>query len=97
MELLTQGNFWTMLVIAYLGTLIHFFKKKIRGESWQDITTYFSDNLKSTIIAVVVTLIATIAYYTKAATGTDMDYITVFLIGFTIDSTLNNWTNGAKE
>lgn len=91
MEFLSQGDFWIMFGVAFLGMLVHFGKKKVREESWGAIKTYFSDHFKSTIIAVIVTFVGVVGYYTQMATGQNADYIAIFTIGFSLDSMLNKW------
>ena len=91
MEFLGQGDFWQQFGVAFLGMLVHFSKKKIREESWRAIKSYFSDNLKSTVTAVIVTFIAIAGYYTQMASGTSSDIIAVFTIGFSCDSLANKW------
>jgi len=91
MEFLTQNNFWIQFAIAFLGMITHFLKKKIKGESFTAIGNYFKDNPKSTIIALIATLVGVAAYYTQMASGTNADLVAVFTIGFSIDSLLNKW------
>ena len=91
MEFLTQGNFWIQFGIAFLGMLVHFLKKKVKGESFTAITGYFKDNPKSTIIAFVATLVGVAAYYTQLGTGSNADLLAVFMIGYSVDSALNRW------
>lgn len=85
----------SLLVIGLLGMLVHFFKKNIKGETLTDITTYFHDNLKSTIVAVISTIIGTLATYFTLATGQVIDIVTVFGIGYTFDSMFNKWDKPA--
>lgn len=91
MEFLTQSNFWMQFAIAFLGMIVHFLKKKVKGESFTAIGSYFKDNPKSTIIAFVATLVGVAAYYTQLATGTNADLLAVFMIGYSVDSALNRW------
>ncbi len=92
MEFISQSDFWIQFGIAALGMLVHFLKKKVKGESFTLIWHFFRDNPKSTIIAVVATLVGVAAYYTQLATGSNADLLAVFTIGFTIDSALNKWS-----
>jgi hypothetical protein len=69
MEFLSQGYFYQILAIAFLGTISHFLKKKIKGETLTAIGSYFKDNIKSTLLAVIATIVGTVAYYTQVATG----------------------------
>ena len=91
MEFLTQSNFWMQFGIAFLGMIVHFLKKKVKGESFTAIAGYFKDNPKSTIIAFVATLVGVAAYYTQLATGSNADLLAVFMIGYSVDSALNRW------
>ena len=91
MEFLTQGNFWIQFAIAFLGMIVHFLKKKIKGESFTAITGYLKDNPKSTIIAFITTLVGVAAYYTQLGTGSNADLLAVFMIGYSVDSALNRW------
>jgi UDP-glucose 4-epimerase len=78
-------------VLAQVGMIIHFLKQKVQGESLGAIGTYFKDNFKSTLIAVVVTQVATFGTFFTLATGTTIDLVAVFGIGYTIDSFFNKW------
>lgn len=80
-----------LLLVGNLGMFIHFLKKNITGETFTDIKGYFSDHLKSTIIAVATTWIAISAYYMTLKTGQAADIVVVFMTGFMFDSILNKW------
>lgn len=91
MEFLSQGNFWLMYFVAFLGMIAHFLKKKIRGESFKAIGGWFATHPKYTILAIITTTVGVVAYYTQFQTGMAADYIAVFTIGFSLDSMLNKW------
>lgn len=91
MEFLIQSNFWLQFALAFLGMVMHFLKKKIKGESFTAIGGYFKDNPKSTIIAFIATLVGVAAYYTQLATNSNADLLAVFMIGYSVDSALNRW------
>lgn len=80
-----------LLAVAITGMLMHFFKQKIKGESITEIKAFFSDNFKSTIIAVVGTLVTSVATYMALATGQPIDILTFFGIGYMCDSAFNRW------
>ena len=80
-----------LFIIALLGMLMHFFKKKIKGESFVAIRDYFKVHFKSTIIAIITTTIAFLAYYFELKTGQVADIFAVFGIGYTFDSMFNKW------
>jgi C4-dicarboxylate transporter len=81
----------SLLIISILGMFIHFLKKNIKGETVTEIKQYFSDNLKSTFIALVATVVGTLAFYFGARTGTGVDIISAFGCGYTFDSLFNKW------
>lgn len=83
----------SLVGIAILGMLMHFFKQKIKGEHLNEILGFFKDNLKSTIVAIVSTLIASVATYFTMATGQPIDLMAFFGIGYTCDSIFNKWDN----
>lgn len=91
MEFLSQGDFWISAGIGVIGMFIHFLKKKIKDESLLAIWQFFTNNAKTSIMALLTTLVGVAGYYTQMASGTNADLITVFLIGFTFDSMLNKW------
>jgi len=91
MEFLIESSFWIQFGIAFLGMIVHFLKKKVKGESFTAIKAYFKDNPKSTIIAFIATLVGVAAYYTQLATNTNADLLAVFMIGYSVDSALNRW------
>jgi hypothetical protein len=81
----------SQLVIALIGMLLHFLKKKVTGETIVEIKQYFSNNFKSTFIAFITTVLFTTAYYLTLETGTPADIIVSISIGYTFDSALNKW------
>lgn len=84
--------------ISLAGMFVHFLKKKIKGEHFTDVKNYFADNPKSTVIAVVVTIVGAIAYYMKVRTGImEADIMAYFGIGFTFDSLFNKWEGKQNE
>jgi hypothetical protein len=78
-------------ILAQVGMIVHFLKQKVQGESLSAIKTYFSDNFKSTIVAVVSTQVGTFAIFFTLATGTTIDLVTVFGVGYMSDSFFNKW------
>ena len=91
MEFLSQGNFWGMYFVAFLGMIAHFLKKQIRGETFTAMGKWFATHPKYTILAVISMSVGVVAYYTQLSTGMAADYIAVFTIGFSLDSMLNKW------
>lgn len=89
--LLIVTNFWFLLIIAYLGMLIHFTKHKIRGESIKAMRDYFRDHFKTVTSAIILTFVGFIAYFVILATGQPADIFAVFSIGYLCDSSLNKY------
>jgi hypothetical protein len=87
----------SMLIIALLGMISHFMKKQIKGETLTEITSYFKDHFKSTFIALVSTVISTFAYITTLKTGSVVDIIVVFQIGYMCDSAFNKWDSQEQK
>ena len=81
----------SLVGVGLLGMLVHFLKKNIKGETLTDIRHYFADNFKSTLVAIISTVIGTVATYFTLAVGDTIDLITVFGIGYTFDSFFNKW------
>ncbi len=81
----------SLMFIAILGMFTHFLKKKIKGETLTEIKDYFSNNLKSTFIAFVATMIATVVAYFTMASKQPIDIAAFFGIGYTFDSFFNKW------
>jgi len=101
MELVNQLftlDYLVIFVIGFLGMLVHFFKKNIKGETGTEIISYFHDNLKSTLTALIITLVGTSAYFLIiSANNQPADMINAFTIGYMFDSMINRWeTKGAK-
>lgn len=84
-------SIWFLYIVALLGMLTHFLKKKVRGETATQIKKYFSTHFKSTFLALILTSIGFLFYYFNLAKGTYSDFITVFGIGYMFDSMLNKW------
>ena len=89
MEFLLKPGY--LLATALVGAFAHFLKKNVKGETLTEIGRYFHDNVKSTLLAIIVTLVSTVGYIMTLQTGTPADFVTVFLLGFGVDSTLNKW------
>lgn len=71
--------------------LMHFFKRKISGEALTDVINYFMSNFKSTVVAVVSTVVSVVATYFTLSTGTTIDIITIFGLGYMCDSAFNKY------
>jgi uncharacterized membrane protein YesL len=80
-----------LIVLGLVGMFSHFLKKNITGETTTEIFDYFRDHFKSTLLALIVTLVSVIGYKMALATGQAADIVVVFLLGFGFDSTLNKW------
>jgi hypothetical protein len=80
-----------LLLFANVGMILHFFKKKIKGETLIDIKDYFRNHFKSTVTAVLATIIFTAAYYLEISDGDTGDILAAFGIGYTCDSLFNKW------
>jgi hypothetical protein len=85
----------SLLVIGLLGMLMHFFVKKINGETFTDVVNYFKSNFKSTVVAIVSTIVFTVSTYLTLATGQAIDIITIFGIGYMCDSAFNKFEKTA--
>src|SRR5690349_4279290 len=78
-------------LLAQSGMIVHFLKQKVQGESLSAVGSYFRDNFKSTFIAIIVTQVTTFGMYFSLVTGTTMDLIAIFSMGYTFDSFFNKW------
>jgi hypothetical protein len=76
--------------VALLGMLSHFLKKKIKGESITEIKSYFGDNVKSTALAFISTIIGFVLLVQLG----DVSFVSSFGVGFMFDSVFNKWDNG---
>ena len=79
--LFVLGNFIAMI----LGVLVHFLKKKIKGQTLADVKSYFKNNLKDTVI---MTIAAVVGFAGLVATG-GLGWVASFLLGYTADSMFN--------
>ncbi len=80
-----------LLLVGAIGMFAHFLKKDIRGETATEIGNYFKDHLKSTFLALIVTVVSIIAYKVTIASNTPADILPCFLLGWSFDSTINKW------
>lgn len=71
--------------ILCLGVLAHFFKKKIKGETFADIKSYFKNNFKTT----VTTVIAAIVLFIGLIYSGGLSILGVFTAGYACDSAFN--------
>ena len=79
-------NFFMM----FFGIIAHFLKKKIKGETLDDIKKYFKNNFKST----VATVIAAIVLFSSLIGTGGLGFIASFTAGYACDSLFNR---GTKE
>ena len=86
-----------LVIFAYCGMMMNFFKKKIKGETIIEIKDYFSNHFKSTVIAVVSTLVFTIAYYVSLSVGQPVDILSAVGIGYTCDDLFNKWDKSTQS
>lgn len=84
-------SMYGLQAVGFVGMLMHFFNKRIKGETLVDIAGFFTSNLKSTIVAVISTVIAVAGYYFSLGTGQAADILTVFGLGYMCDSFFNKW------
>lgn len=80
-----------LYMIAILGMITHFLKKKIRGESFVNIRNYFKNHVKSTLIAIIATTIGFVAYANTFTVDGVKDVLIVFGLGYMFDSFFNKW------
>jgi multidrug efflux pump subunit AcrB len=81
------------IAIGLVGMMMHFFKKKITGEALTDIVNYFMSNFKSTVIAIISTMVTVVATHLTLATGSPIDIVTIFGLGYMCDSAFNKFEN----
>ena len=79
------------IMVSLLGMFVHFLKKKVRGETLIEVRDYFKNNLKSTIVAFIGTIVTALSYYATMPEGSNIDLVAYFLIGFSNDSFFNKW------
>lgn len=72
-------------VVMLLGVFSHFAKKKIKGQTIDDIKTYFKTHFKNT----AVTFIAAIVAFCGIVATNGIGYVASFLVGYTADSVFN--------
>lgn len=84
---------WSLSAIAQIGMLTHFLKKKVTGETLTAIAGYFRDNVKSTLIAIIVTQVTVMGLFLSTPMDRPLDLVTIFLLGYTFDSSINKWDN----
>ena len=81
------GNFFVML----LGVFVHFAKRKIKGETIDDIKNYFKSHFKNTVI----TFIAGIVGFASLVATAGLGWVASFLLGYTADSLFNKAAGNA--
>lgn len=84
-------NTWCLYLIALVGMVTHFLKKSIKGETLVEIKMFFSNNIKSTIIALISTTIGFLTYIGTLEVDGVKDVMIIFGIGYMCDSFLNKW------
>ena len=72
-------------LVTVLGVISHFLKKKIKGETLSDITEYFKDHFKSTIV----TIIAAVISFAVLVASNDISILSAFAVGYSADSLFN--------
>jgi hypothetical protein len=93
---MAQGYEWllslqSLIAFSLIGMLMHFFKKKIKGETFTEITQYFKNNFKSTVISFISTVVTLLIYHQTLGTEMPADIMAAIGIGYTSDSVFNKW------
>lgn len=82
-----------LMVFSLAGMFAHFLKKNVKGETATEIKGYFRDNLKTTLTALLSTILGVFVFYATLATGQAADVLSAIMVGYTFDSTFNKWEN----
>ena len=85
-------SIWGLIVIALIGMIAHFAKKKAKKETATEVINYFKDHPWYTFFTFIVTVLATIAYQSTLGDGDKPNLELVFGFGYMIDSVINKWT-----
>jgi len=83
-----EYTYWYVLlnfIIMLCGVIAHFAKKKIKGETIDDIINYFKLHFKETVI----TIIAGVVGFGSMVASGGLGWIASFLLGYTADSIFN--------
>uniref|UniRef100_A0A6H2A361 Holin n=1 Tax=viral metagenome TaxID=1070528 RepID=A0A6H2A361_9ZZZZ len=80
-----------LLIIAFIGMLTHFLKKKIKGENVEAIISYFKGHFKTVLLAIIATWVGWLSYVSLLMTGQIADVFAVFAIGYLCDSFFNKY------
>lgn len=87
----------SLLVIATIGMVTHFLKKSITGETLGDIKTFFTNHVRSTLVAFIATMVGTLGVYFSlmpaqiTQESMALVIIAAFGCGYTFDSFFNKW------
>ena len=77
-------TFIIYLMAGYLGMISHFLKLEVKGQTVDDIKTYFVNHFKDTVVAVIATLFAAALAFIMV-----QGLMAAFLAGYTFDSVFN--------
>ena len=75
-------------IAGLVGMVTHFLKKNVKGQTADDIKTYFASNFKDTLQATIVTLFAAGTAFVMG-----QGLMAAFLAGYAFDSALNKGSN----
>ena len=86
-----------LIGVGLLGTFLHFAKKNIKGETATEVRDFFRDNFKTTIVAIVTTVLGVVIFYGTLATGEAADLLSALMTGYTFDSIFNKWETSNSQ
>lgn len=81
----------SLIGIGLIGMFSHFLKKNVTGETIVEIKDYFKNHFKSTILALISTVLTVVGYYFSISTGQVADILLVGSLGYNFDSLFNKW------
>ena len=79
-------------LVMVIGIIAHFLKKKIKGETIDDIKNYFRSHFRNTVISIIGAIFGFVLLVTTASLG----IIASFTVGYAADSMLNKAEGNAK-
>lgn len=82
-----ESSIFITLGIGYVGLIVHFLKKKIKGEGVKEITSFFTNNPKQTLLSVITVAVGILVLHNKMPVSYEM----AFGMGYMVDSVLNKW------
>jgi hypothetical protein len=93
---ISQSTYVSAIIAAVLGSIVHFFKKIVKGETDSEIVTYLKDHKFQLVIGVVISIAMVFGEAAVIFKSGEGLWFSAFLTGYSADSVLGSYTPKAS-